>query len=105
MDIFIGNDNLIVVDGLKNVGSGAFINNATVRGTLKTMAGDPVEGQTWPVTMVYKPESQGVYQGVLEDDLPLTNGTSYIVEVTADAGSDQIAKWEIVVKARNRRIP
>jgi len=104
MDLYLANDNLLVVRALKNRATGAYINNATVTGELLTLAGTQVSGQTWPMTFAYVPDSDGEYHGVFEDSLALTLGESYRVKITVDAGSDRIAQFTMNVKARERII-
>ncbi len=100
--IYINNDNLLSVSDLKNEATGVYINDAAVTMTLKDSTGSEVSGQTWPATMTYVSSSNGVYRGTLEDGLSLTEGQSYTAEITADAGSDQIANWSITMTAVKR---
>ncbi len=101
--VYIANDNLLVVDQLKNALSGTYINNATVTCTIVDSAGSPVAGQTWPLAVVYQAGSNGQYVGVIEDTLTLSETTSYIAKVDADGGSGLKGHWEIPLKAKVRR--
>ena len=100
--IFIDNDNLIELIGLKDIALNAFINNATVQITLTDTAGVEVSGQSWPVTMNYVAASDGDYRATLEDVLVLISGRKYTAVITADAGSDLLGKWTVKPIAKIR---
>jgi len=100
--IFIDNDNLIELIGLKDIALDAFVNDATVQITLTDTAGDEVAGQSWPVTLNYVAASDGNYRATLEDGLVLTPGRKYTAVVTADAGSDLLGKWTVKPVAKIR---
>lgn len=94
MDVaYVESDNLITLTGLKNEATGSYVNSATVTATVKDLDGTQLAGQTWPTTMSYVSSSNGNYRGTLEDGASLVAGTMYVVEITADAGSDLIRKW------------
>jgi hypothetical protein len=78
-----------------------FINNATVTATVRDQYGQPVGGQSWPITLVYVAESDGVYEGLLEDGMQLSAGRWYTVEITIDAGADLIASLRLTRQARH----
>ena len=101
-NIYLNNDNLLSVENLKNAATDVYINDATVTATLKDKLGANVTGQSWPLTMTFVSSSNGTYRGTLEDGLSLTEGESYTAEITADAGSDQIANWSIQLTATKR---
>ena len=101
--IYLANDNLLVVDGLKNESDGTYLNAASVTCTLVNGSGVPVSGQTWPLAMVYQAGSNGKYIGTLEDTLSLSEGQTYVAVIDADAGSGLKGHWEIPLKAKVRR--
>lgn len=87
-------DNVVILSGLKDEVSGAFINIATVEVTLVDRDGTPVTGQSWPTSMPYVAGSDGVYRGTLSDSLDLTKFESYTAQITADAGPGLQQYWE-----------
>lgn len=100
--LYIGNDQTIEVTGLIDEVSGSYLNGATVTASVKTLAGANVSGQSMPIALSYVAASNGNYRGTLEDGLVLTDGTFYVIEVSADAGSDLIALWHKQVPAQYR---
>jgi len=100
MEIYIGNDSLIVVDELKNVATDAFLNSATVSAQLKTTAGVNVGSA---ITLSYVAASDGKYRGTLEEDAAVVSTQDYELHIDVDGGSDLKAHWEIPVKALKRR--
>ena len=100
MQIYISNDNALVVDGLKDVVADVYLNAATVTAQLKTTAGSNVGG---PLALVYVAESHGRYRATLEEDLALEDQTAYEVHIDADGGSDLKAHWEVSATAVIRR--
>ncbi len=100
--IFIDNDNLIELIGLKDIALNTFVNDATVLVTLTDTAGVEVVGQSWPVTLTYVTASDGNYRAVLEDGLVLLSGRKYTAVITADAGGDLLGKWTVKPTAKIR---
>ena len=100
MQIYISNDNLLVVDGLRDVVTDVYLNAATVTAQLKTTTGSNVGGA---LTLAYVATSHGRYRATIEEDLALEDQTAYEVHIDADAGSDLKAHWEIPATAIKRR--
>ncbi len=73
MYIYIANDNVLVVDGLKDVVTDTYLNTATVTAQLKTTAGTNVGGA---LALAYVAASRGRYRATLEEDLALTDQTA-----------------------------
>ncbi len=97
---FRGNDMVVELDALKDAIANTFANAATVTFTLFDRADDSIiQG---PTTMAYVSASDGKYQGTVEDSLSLSIGKNYYIEVDADAGSDDIAKWRLQVDVKHR---
>ena len=92
--VYVENDNVITLVGLKNKVSGAWINDATVTVTLLDEYGTEVSGQSWPATLSYVAASNGEYQATLEDVLNLSPDVEYIAKVTADGGVGLKGVWE-----------
>jgi len=101
-NLYISNDNLLSVTGLKNASSGSYMNNSTVTATLKDTAGDVVTGQTFPITLSYIADSDGNYQATLENTLSITEGTTYNATITATSASGLYAEWEMQMTATKR---
>lgn len=87
MDVLlIQNDQTIRVNGLQDEVTESYLNAATVTVTLKAKDGTEVAGETWPLTLSYVAASDGNYIGNLSDELELTAGRTYFVEITAVSG-------------------
>lgn len=86
-NLYTGTYNLVVISGLWNSNTDAFINNATVRITLKDDAGVNVTGETWPVTGSYVSGSDGRYHIILDTDAAITAGEVYtgVLEILVSA--------------------
>lgn len=102
-NIFINNDNRIVLTGLKNESTDAFENGATVTMTLYDSANTEVTGQSWPATLTYITASDGNYEGTLDDGLSLTDGQDYEVRITAVA-SGANGEWRKTLTAAFRYV-
>ena len=101
--LYIGNDTLASLSGLRaaTAAEGTYINDGTVTLTLMDVDGVELAGETWPLTMSYITDSDGVYRAVIQDTLSLTPGATYIAELTADGDSLQ-AQWTVELKATIR---
>lgn len=87
----VGSTSIIRVKGLKDVDTGAFIEDAVVVAALLTMAGAPVAGAD-NIPMAKKAGTAGsatVYQGILDESVVLVVGTSYKLRITATSGLGQ----------------
>ena len=100
--VFHQNDNLIEVDQLTNVATGAYLNSATVSCRVLDSSGAAVAGETWPITLGYVASSNGKYRGTLRDSVAFIAGRSYVAEITADAGADLKALWALPLKVEKR---
>lgn len=98
--LFIDNDMRLTLDELRDP-DGAYINTATVTVTLLDFSGEEVDGETWPVSLDYVADSDGKYQGILDDAIELENGEIYTLAVDAVDG-DSKGHWELAVKATTR---
>jgi len=99
MQIFLLNDNVLVLDELTNAVTGAYINSATVTAQLKTATGTSVGA---PLTLAYVAASNGKYRSLIEEDVAVSAGVSYEYHIDADAGSDLKAHWEVPLTAVKR---
>ena len=102
MNLYIDNDNLLSVTGLKNASSGSYMNDATVTATLVDSTGTTVTGQTFPVTLSYVADTDGNYQATLEDALSLNEGSVYTATISATTSSGLSASWQMTMKAIKR---
>lgn len=100
--LFIGNDSVIEVAALKNELSAGDINTATVTVRLQEVTGENVAGQLWPITMLYVPNSSGIYRATLPYTLPLIPNKRYVATIVADAGPGLRAEWDMQCVARSR---
>lgn len=101
--LYVGNDNLVELDELKDESDGSYVNDATVTLTdLEDKDGTSVTGQSFPTSMAYVAASNGKYQGTLEDGLAVTAGEKYFATIDVDAGSDKIAQWTLECRAMTR---
>lgn len=100
--LYVNNDMVVEVEGLANY-SGDFVNSAVVTATLLDKGSrEPVAGATWPITLEYAEDSNGVYRGVLDDACELVPGTPYILAITAQASNTK-AYWELDAVAKIRK--
>lgn len=98
--IFENNDTVVELYGLKDGVSGRPINDATATFTA-FKDGVEVSGGSWPVSMTNIGGKRGVYRGVLEEALDLSEGE--IVTVIVDVvGSGAQAQFSRDYKVRRR---
>lgn len=84
--------------GLYDNSTRSFVNDAAVTFTLYQSDGTTaVSGGSG--TCTYVTGSNGCYEGVLEDGVTLTSGTTYILEILATASSDRIGRRRITYTA------
>jgi len=94
-NLYIGEDNIVFWGDRHVPGSGlydnsteSFVNDATVSFALKDSNGSAVSGASGSCT--YVTDSDGVYEGVLEDGVSLTENATYYLEITASASGDRV---------------
>lgn len=100
--VYVANTNVIELTGLTDAVDDTPINDATVTLTLKDADGNEVAGQTWPAPMDPVSGTDGLYRGIIEDDVEMVVGALYVAHVDVDAGPDRIGHWEFNFKARTR---
>ena len=86
LKLHIGNTIYVILDGLRDSVSGAYINSATVTVTV-LQDGTPVSGESWPVTMTYVGGSNGKYVGTLSSGLSLDTTGIYNLNVHTVSGT------------------
>jgi hypothetical protein len=99
--VYIGNDNLLKLTGLKKQAATAYDNDAVVTAVVTTRAGVEVEGQNMPVTLTYVEDSDGDYTGILYKEIEWELNEPYLAQVTA-LSDGLTALWTIRLTARNR---
>lgn len=103
LKLYISNDNVLTLVGLRNSVSAAYINAATVTVTLVDSEGTDIAGETWPVSMSYVASSDGNYQATLADTLTgLTDADVVTAKVDADGGAGLKGHWEVPLVATTR---
>lgn len=80
-NIWLDTDNLIHVESLKNMVTGAYINDATITATLYDSDDVAVTGAS-SISVAYVASSLGEYAGVFADTISLTEGDEYDAEIT-----------------------
>lgn len=100
--LYVGNDTILEVKGLKNEVTGGFLNAATVTAVLVDNEGDEVAGYSWPATLAYVAGSDGIYRATLPYSMSLSGGARYSAQITANGGSGLRASWSIPCLARAR---
>lgn len=96
MKLYLGNDNVLTLDGLQNGITEAYLNAATVSVTLVDADDAEVTGETWPLTMSYVAASNGVYRATLTDTLSgISAGDIVTAQVSANGGAGLQGYWEI----------
>lgn len=100
--VYVANDNVLELTGLKNAVADDYIDDATVTVTLVDSAGNEVAGETWPLIMGYVAASDGDYRVTLPYGLDLSAGRSYTAQITADGGLGLRGYWALPVHAKRR---
>lgn len=100
-DIYINNDSLIELIGLKDTVLDTFINDATVVATIYDDTGTVVTGISWPLTIPYVTSSNGEYRAVLDKAIVLTKGNLYTLVITA-VKDPLDGEWTTYLRARKR---
>ena len=99
---YVGNTNLVQLNGLKDGSTGLFVNDATVTVTIEDSLGTPISGETFPVTMSYVTGSNGDYEGAVSENLALVDGTTYYAVIDATF-TGAVGHWEYAFTAKTRR--
>lgn len=106
--LYIGQDNVVYAgsryikdSGVYDTVTETFLNDATVTFTLKDSSNVAVSGASG-VSMSYVTGTRGVYEGVLEDGVSLTAGSTYYLEITATGSGDRVGFRRIQYEAEYR---
>jgi len=96
--LFYKSDNVIEVLGLQNELSGEFLNSANVIATMVDQIDrTPLDGQPWPVALIYDGFGTGNYRATLQSTLVIQPGQYVIAQITANAGPGLTRYWEIPI--------
>lgn len=100
--LYLGNNSIIDLTGLRNEYSGDYLADATVTLTLFDLTGQPVAGSDWPLDMAYVGNSNGIYRATLPYTLALGEGARYVARIVADGGNGLRAEWDLPCVGRTR---
>lgn len=100
--LYVNNDTVLELRGLRDEVSGTFLNAATVTATLYDSEGNAVSGQSWPKTLDYVAGSDGDYRVTVTHSMALTASHKYTARITADGGSGLYAQFSVPCQARAR---
>lgn len=100
LDLWIDNDNLIVIQDLTDESTGELITGATVDITIKGPAGEAFgDPGDWPVGMAE--QAPGHYSGTIRYDVPLQPGP-YQAKIDVVTSTGGVGSWTKRVTARIR---
>ncbi len=101
--IYLNNDNLVTLTGLKDVAADAFVNNGTVQLTIKNSSDVDVSGITWPLTMDPESGDNGDYAVIVEQTAVFVDEADYVAVVVVSGSGVGDAEWQIPLRASVRR--
>lgn len=99
--IYENNDMVIEVKGLKDVVTGAYVNDASASFEVYKSNGQLEGNGTWPIAMSYVAGTRGVYRGVMPAYLDLEYAETIDVVISILDGSAK-AEFRETVKVRRR---
>jgi hypothetical protein len=97
MRAYLNTDGLLVVEGVEDEAAVpvAFVEDAVVEATLyHRTTGDEIAGVTWPVSLTYRPDSDGDYQGVLPRTVDVVEGQTVNVKFTLSKAGYASEVWD-----------
>ncbi len=97
--LFRDNDHLVELDELTDIVDGSFVNDAAVTADINDLDGNSIASG---ITLTYVTLSNGKYQGIIQDTLPLVVNTFYTVIITAVKGSTT-GTWELPAQCVRRQ--
>lgn len=100
--IFTGNDTVLEVAKLRNGLTGDMLNGADVSVTLLDGMSQPVDDVSWPLSLLYVAESEGIYRVTLPYSMPLQPNARYTAAISVNGGPGLVASWELECVARLR---
>jgi hypothetical protein len=91
-DLYIENDNNIVIRGLRVAATGVYVSDATLTANVYDQNGSLVSGAT-SISVPYVAASSGEYRGLIPSTVQLTAGTRYKIVVLASNYGVKLSKW------------
>lgn len=91
-DLFIENDNNIVVRGLRVAATGVYVSDASLTANVSDQNGSLVSGAT-SISVTFVSGSSGEYRGLIPSTVQLTAGTRYKIVVVASNYGVKLSKW------------
>lgn len=86
--IWIGNDCLLRITGVKGASNGVYLNSASGEVTLVDASTETqITGATWPLALSYVSGSNGDYEVVLPKTVVVTEGQALRADTTIDGGT------------------
>lgn len=79
--LYIDNDNNIVIKGLRLASTGAYISDALFTGVLKDRTGTVISGAS-SISFAYTSGSDGDYRGLVASTVDLTRGARVFATIT-----------------------
>lgn len=80
--LYVGSDNLVTVDKLRNERTSLYLNGASVQVEVRNAQLELVLGGE-AIALEYVADSDGKYQGILPYSLSLTPGATYYLDITS----------------------
>ena len=99
--VYVDNDILIKLSGVKLASSGAFVNDASVELTIKDSAGADLGGISWPLGMNYT-GTDGEYSALVDKAALLVDKEGYTAIIDAATPGNVDGHWEIPLGAETR---
>lgn len=99
--LYIANDNLLKLTGLKDARDGSTITGASIDVTIQDRDGNDIAGQAWPTPMTEDPNSAGDYYAVLDAALQLAGHPRVTAVIDATSGSID-GHWEVPCRVQVR---
>lgn len=100
--LYIANDHVLKLLGLTDGKTGLPINNATVEATIVNHDNQPVAGITWPVELDYVVDSDGDYEGELDEEFQVSVTGIYYLRVEAETPPDIKGRWRVPLTVKER---
>ena len=97
--LYVDNDNTILLEDLYDTVGAAYITDATVTWVLKNAAGTTITSGS----LSYVTGTSGTYRGNIEEDTALTVGAVYELTVTAAASGDRNGEWNYKYPGKKRQ--
>lgn len=100
--IYTNNTSTVELRGLVTSVDREYVNNAVVTMRLQTKSGVAVAGQSWPITLLYIPDSLGRYAASFSHLTQIQPNTEYEAIIHAVLPNGSEAKWIETAIARER---